>query len=106
MGFASTARNAGDRMIFAPTGRVDATSSDAFTDQIVAAAREARAVGVLVVDLAGLDFMASRGLRALTMAQREAGKDVPIRLANPNAQMREILKISRYDMLFEIVDEL
>ncbi|WP_337186033.1 STAS domain-containing protein [Phenylobacterium sp.] len=105
MSFASTARQAGGRLIFAPTGRVDAATADAFTDQIVAAAREARDVGALVVDLTGLDFMASRGLRALTMAQREAGDGVPIRLANPNAQMREILKISRYDMLFEIVDE-
>ncbi|MDZ4374758.1 MAG: STAS domain-containing protein [Phenylobacterium sp.] len=105
MSFASTTRQVGDRLIFAPNGRVDAVTSDEFTDQIVAAAKAARDVGSLVVDLAGLDFMASRGLRALTMAQREAGADVPVRLARPNVQMREILKISRYDMLFEIVDE-
>ena len=56
----------------------------------------------LVVDLSGLDYMSSRGLRALTMAKREAGDVVKISLASPNDRMREILAISRYDKLFEV----
>jgi hypothetical protein len=44
--------------------------------------------------------MVSRGLRALTMAQREGAT---VQLARPNAQMTEILGISRYDKLFPIV---
>ena len=59
----------------------------------------------LVIDLAGLDYMSSRGLRALTMAKREAGEAVKITLAAPNSRMREILAISRYDKLFEVVDD-
>jgi anti-sigma B factor antagonist/stage II sporulation protein AA (anti-sigma F factor antagonist) len=50
--------------------------------------------------------MSSRGLRALTIARREAGEAVAIRLARPNPRMREILAISRYDKLFEVVDEI
>jgi anti-sigma B factor antagonist len=48
--------------------------------------------------------MSSRGLRALTMAKREAGDVVKITLAAPNERMREILAISRYDKLFLVTD--
>ena len=34
-----------------------------------------------------------------------AGDAVAITLAGPNERMREILAISRYDKLFEIVDD-
>ncbi len=53
-----------------------------------------------VLDLSGLDYMSSRGLRALTLGKREAGDAVAITLAAPNERIREILAISRYDRLF------
>ena len=103
MTFSSKVERADGRLVFTPAGRVDAESVDDFTAAVVAAAREAKAAGVtLVVDLAQLAFMVSRGLRALTMAQREGAA---MKLAAPNAEMAEILKISRYDKLFEILDE-
>ena len=103
MPFSSKVERADGRLVFTPAGRVDAESVDDFTAAVVAAAREAKAAGVtLVVDLAQLAFMVSRGLRALTMAQREGAA---MKLAAPNTEMAEILKISRYDKLFEILDE-
>jgi anti-sigma B factor antagonist len=91
------------RLVAAPWGRVDETTWEAFAEDLTAAVREAAAAGLpLVVDLAGLDYMSSRGLRALTMAKREAGDQVKITLAAPNERMREILAISRYDRLFEV----
>ena len=87
-------------MVFRPVGRVDAEVVEQFTADLIAAAREAKAADGLVVDLSGLAFMVSRGLRALTMAQREGAS---VRLANPNERMSEILSISRYDKLFPIV---
>lgn len=93
------------RVIGAPAGRVDETTWEAFTGHLTAAVKEAAANGApLVVDLSGLDYMSSRGLRALTIARREAGEAVAITLAAPNARMREILAISRYDKLFKIAD--
>ena len=93
------------RVVGAPAGRVDETTWEAFTEHLTAAVREAAAAGAnLVVDLSRLDYMSSRGLRALTIARREAGDAVPITLAAPNARMREILAISRYDKLFVIAD--
>jgi len=103
MTFSSKVERADGKLVFTPIGRVDAESVEDFTTAVVAAAREAKAAGAtLVVDLAQLPFMVSRGLRALTMAQREGAA---MKLAAPNAQMVEILKISRYDKLFEILGE-
>jgi anti-anti-sigma factor len=99
-------KKSGGRLVGEPKGRVDETTWEQFSQCLIAAVREAAAAGqALVIDLVGLDYMSSRGLRALTMAKREAGDDVKITLAAPNARMREILAISRYDKLFEIVDD-
>jgi anti-sigma B factor antagonist len=100
MAFSSTIAKSDGRLTYTPTGRVDLESIEAFTTSVVAAAREAKADGVvLVVDLSQLAFMISRGLRALTLAQREGAT---VKLARPNEDMTDILQISRYDKLFEI----
>lgn len=57
----------------------------------------------LVVDLSDLDYMSSRGLRVLKIAKDAAGAEAPITLAAPNDRMRQIIEISRYDMLFKVV---
>ncbi len=99
-------RNDGGRLIAAPTGRVDEDSWKDFSTHLSAAVREAAGTGAdLVIDLSGLEYMTSKGLRALTMAKNEARGAVAIRLAAPNAAMRRILAISRYDMLFPVVDD-
>lgn len=106
MDLAWSEREAGGRRIAEPLGRVDETTWESFSNHLVEAVRSASAAGqALVVDLAGLDYMSSRGLRALTIARREAGEAVTIQLARPNPRMREILAISRYDKLFDIVDD-
>ena len=94
----------GGRFVGRVKGRVDETTWEAFSQALIGAVKQAAAAGgaPLVVDLAGLDYMSSRGLRALTMAKREAGDIVVISLASPNDRMREILAISRYDKLFEV----
>lgn len=102
MTYSSKVAQADGKLVFTPIGRVDAESVEQFTAELIAAARDAKAGGVMVVDLSQLAFMVSRGLRALTMAQREGAA---MKLAAPNTQMAEILKISRYDKLFEILDE-
>ena len=100
-----TQRTANGRVVGKPVGRVDESTWEAFSQHLIGAVKDAREAGVsLVVDLSDLAYMSSRGLRALTMAKREAGEDVPIALAGPNDRMREILAISRYDKLFEVTD--
>lgn len=99
-------RNDGRRLVAAPGGRVDEDSWKDFSTHLSAAVREAVAASVpLVIDLSGLEYMTSKGLRALTMAKNEARGAVTIHLAAPNPTMRRILSISRYDMLFPVVDD-
>ena len=62
---------------------------------------------MLAIDLAGVDYMSSRGLRTLTLAQRQSGQaGIAIVLSSPNDMMREILAISRYDKIFPVVDSI
>lgn len=93
--------------IAGPAGRVDETTATSFADRLAqeveaAAAEQAKR---LIVDLAKVDYMSSRGLRGLTLAQRKATElGVEIVLAQPNEIMREILAISRYDKVFKVAD--
>lgn len=94
-------------VVASPDGRVDEATAEAFAQHLassvtLAAESEGRK---LVVDFGGLDYMSSRGLRALTLAKRQAdAAGVTMTLARPNDVMKEILAISRYDKLFTIAD--
>lgn len=89
-----------------PSGRVDEASWEAFGERLTEAVDRAADDGrKLIVDFSALDYMSSRGLRAITLARRSADeKGVTIVLAAPNEVMREILAISRYDKIFPIAD--
>jgi anti-sigma B factor antagonist len=88
-------------------GRVDESTWEVFSNALIQAVREAKArSAILLLDLQGLQYMSSRGLRALTLARREAGSEVDIVLCRPNDRMREILQISRYDKMFKVVDSI
>ena len=96
-----------DAVVVAVRGRVDESSWAEFGEGLSKAIEQASAakIGKVVIDLAGLDYMSSRGLRALTVAKREGEQaGIMLSLASPNEVMREILAISRYDKLFAITD--
>lgn len=97
----------GKAAIVAVNGRVDESTWVAFGVGLSEAIEKAREAGLaaVIIDLAGLEYMSSRGLRVLTVAKRE-GDDagLTVALASPNEVMREILAISRYDKLFTITE--
>ena len=98
-----------EAVIVAPVGRVDEGSWQEFGSHLSKGVEHASSEsrGTLIVDLSGIEYMSSRGLRALTMAKQEGiGAGVSVRLAAPNLVMREILAISRYDRLFAVDDAL
>ena len=103
MGWSTSRQNGA--LVGAPRGRVDESNWEAFSANLVAAIGEAGAGGHLVVDLSGIDYMSSRGLRALSTALAAAKTaDVAMSLAAPGEAMRQILSISRYDKLFAVHD--
>ena len=96
-----------DAIIVAVDGRVDEASWEAFGAGLSEAIDQAGQSDLrrVIIDLAKLDYMSSRGLRMLTVAKRQAEEtDVTVSLASPNDVMREILAISRYDKLFGITE--
>jgi anti-anti-sigma factor len=96
-----------DAVIVAVRGRVDESTWVAFGVGLSEAIEQAKQAGVakVIIDLAGLDYMSSRGLRVLTVAKREGDEArVAVELASPNEVMREIFAISRYDKLFTITE--
>lgn len=93
-------------IVAVPAGKVDESTAALFGAQLEQAVeRCAGSSARLVLDCHGIDYMSSRGLRALTLAKRKAdGAGVRILLARPNEIVREILAISRYDKLFGVTD--
>jgi anti-anti-sigma factor len=93
-------------IVATPAGKIDESTAEAFgADLEQAVGHAADSSSRLVVDCSAIAYMSSRGLRALTLAKRKAdGAGVRIVLAAPNEVVREILAISRYDKLFQVVD--
>ena len=77
------------------TGRIDMTTSDAFRDRMLDLLKVR---GPLVVDMSGVSYISSAGLRALMLGSRQAHSG-GTRLAVAAAQsvVMEIFKISRFD---------
>lgn len=91
--------------VVAPAGRIDEASATAFAERLADEIGRADedAASRLVIDLVGIEYMSSRGLRGLTLAQRKSGESgITIVLAGANEIMREILAISRYDKVFQV----
>jgi anti-anti-sigma factor len=96
-----------DAIVVAVDGRVDEASWEAFGAGLSEAIEKARQSDLrhVIIDLAELDYMSSRGLRVLTVAKRQGEEaNLTVSLACPNDVMREILAISRYDKLFAITE--
>jgi anti-sigma B factor antagonist len=101
-----SATTEGASLVARPNGRIDERNWQVFSDSLVAAIETARVAGLaMVVDLATIDYMSSRGLRSLSTALVAAkAASVPMVLAAPGPAMREILAISRYDKLFRVYE--
>lgn len=83
--------------ILTVTGRIDMTTSDAFTERLLAMV----ATGVpLVIDFSGVNYISSAGLRALMLGSKQA-RSAGTRLAIAALQpvVLEIFQISRFDKL-------
>ena len=90
-----------------PAGVIDDGARDAFLDHLRSGVADAAASGGdFLLDLAAVDHMSAGALMALTIARKEAiTSDVTIVLARPSPALREVLEISRYQLIFDIVDD-
>ena len=101
-----SARNLDDVVILKPSGRIDHTSASAFQDSLLAQVAEAgETKHQILLDMTGLAYMSSVGLRALMMAAKAAKKnDGVIVVAALQPEMKEIFEISRFHFIFKTFD--
>lgn len=85
-------------------GRVDSMSADQLGDSLTKAIDSGRAQ--IVLDLAGVEYMSSAGLReivsALKRAQRSGTGAGDIRIAQPSYRVREVLEMAGLDTVLQI----
>jgi anti-anti-sigma factor len=97
-------RTYADTAVVAPAGRLDHDNCEAFRAGLQPHLERALAGRQrIVLDLSGLEYVSSAGLRCFMLAAKEAGSHGgKIVLAALRPVVAEIFQISRFDMLFEI----
>ena len=93
----------GAAVVLSITGRVDLSNADEFKDKLTAALGNAS--GGLIVDMGGVDYISSAGLRSLMIvfkAAKAAGKQFAITALQP--LLMEIFTISRFHLVFPLFD--
>src|SRR5262245_56057445 len=96
----SSARH-GDVVVLSPRGRIDHASAEAFKTTLAPYLSQSGPGHPLVLDLAGVDYIASVGLRVLMLASRQVraqGGTVAVAALAP--LVREIFEISKFTLLF------
>lgn len=98
-----SASAAGAHRVLTVTGRVDHTNAQSFMDQLAVQTSDLGPGSGLVVDLGGLDFITSAGLRGLMLARKTLG---PPRLVVTGiaGTVAEVFRISKFDTLLTVTD--
>jgi anti-anti-sigma factor len=89
-----------DRTVVAVSGEIDAATCDELASALTAATR---ADGGLEIDVSGVSFIDSSGLRTLVLAQQHLG-DRKLVVRGPDATFKRLLGITGLDEVFEITD--
>ena len=93
-----------DTVVLAPAGRIDHGSAEAFKDALRPhLERCATARDQLVLDLSGVDYISSAGLRVLMLARKQAkAQGGTLVVAGLGPVVKEIFEISRFTAVFDI----
>lgn len=96
-------KNEENGVLVSVTGRMDAVSSPEFEKEISSLIDEDNVN--FVIDLAGLDYISSSGLRSiLVTAKKLKGKNGRIMLASLQAVVREVFEISGFSTIIPIYE--
>ena len=97
-------RTYGEARVVSPRGRLDHDNCEGFQRDLAAqleACEKERAA--LVLDMSGLDYVSSAGLRCLMIAAKQAqGHAGKIVVASPQPVVAEILQISRFNLVLPV----
>lgn len=82
-------------------GRVDSSTAPEFERALQTALENGR--HQIVLDLEGVDYMSSAGLRAMVSALKAARKgNGDLRLSNPSNRVSEVLQLAGLTSIFEV----
>jgi anti-anti-sigma factor len=85
---------------YAPAGRLDGSNAPAAEKELIALVESS---GSVDVNLAGLEYVSSAGLRVFLAAAKAAkGKGGKLVLVSPKPAVLEVLQISGFDRILEI----
>ncbi len=96
-------KSAGDAVVAAAAGKIDLSNSDGFQAALSASLAKARAS--LILDMSGIDYMSSAGLRALMIvhkAAKAANKNFAVAALQP--LVAEIFTITKFNQVFSVFD--
>jgi anti-anti-sigma factor len=98
------ARSYANAVILEVSGRLDQDNCDAFRVDLMAhVERSAHEGGAVVLDLAGLEYVSSAGLRCFMLASRQAkAQHGRIFMAAAQPMVAEIFEISHFNMVFQV----
>jgi anti-anti-sigma factor len=92
----------GDVLVLMPEGRIDHANSETFRSSLAPYIEKCASGGQkLVLDLAGVDYISSAGLRCFMLAEKQAktqGGTIVVAAMQP--VVKEIFEISRFTLVF------
>ena len=97
-------RRFAETIVLSPVGRIDHATAEAFKTALLGQLEAAiRGRDPVVLDLGGVEYIASVGLRALMLAARQAkAHGATLVLAALQPLVREVFEISRFTLLFSV----
>ena len=99
-----TSRRYGTAAVLRVSGRLDQDTCEAFRGDLMKEVEAAaRAGGGVVLDLSGLEYVSSAGLRCFMLASRQAKQhQMKIFVAALQPMVREIFEISHFNLVFQV----
>lgn len=94
-------------LVLGLSGKVNHNGADAFRDALLPLVESQTAsYQMIVLNMAEVEYMSSVGLRSLMLAAKKSKATArPIVVAGLNDTMREIFQISRFNLLFDVYED-
>jgi len=93
----------GGAVLLSASGRIDLSNAESFKDALSGALSKAKSA--LILDLSGVDYISSAGLRALMIAFKAGKADgKAFGIASLQPLLLEIFTISRFNLVFPMFD--
>jgi len=98
-----TEERRGEAVVLGPTGRIDNDTSPSFQARLLAAI--GAVPNTVIVDLAGVEYLSSAGLRALMMgAKQSKAANGHLAVAGLKGVVKEIFAISRFGYVVQVFE--